>query len=217
MSLLRKKKFRVVVFCVSGALILYNVWFFTLGKKKPASAPKKPKAAAESAEPGNGGSGDTASARGAWGEVHPKPPAADGEGALPAAGAAIAFGRDPFLLPDEESAGKTFETLFRERLEASRGAQNTPLHEVLAQLGVLELTGILHDARRPVAVINHRLVHAGDSLLNGYFDVVAIDAEAVRVRHGGKDFVIPLPEKKKVGADGGAAREVPAAAPAEKE
>lgn len=198
MSLLRKKKFRVVVFVVSGGLILYNVWFFTLGKKKPSSAAKKKTAAAEAQEPRdeNGGS--------SWGEVHPA-----GESAPAASEAAAAFGRDPFLLPEEERSGKTFETIFREKLEATRGTDNTPLHEVLAQLGVLRLTGILHDARNPIAVINHRLVRPGETLLNGYFDVVAIDPEAVRVRHGGKDFLIPLPEKKSVLPD------APAAPPAE--
>ena len=214
MSLLRKKKFRIGVFCVSGALILYNVYFFTLGKKKPEKAPageKKKKSAP--AEDGSGSKPDD----GSWGEVKKATPPGS-----PAAAAADptakTFGRDPFVLPEEEKAGKTFEAIFRERLEAGRGAENTPLHEVLAQLGVLQLTGILHDERKPVAVINHRLVRPGDTLLNGFFDVVAVDPDAVRVRHGGKDFRVPLPEKKVVEtAPPSRDASLPAAPPAEKE
>jgi hypothetical protein len=202
MSLLRKKKFRMLVFVVSGGLILYNVWFFTLGKKKPAPAKTKPAGAhAES------GSGAAATDRSSWGEVHPKAAAATPEAAP------TTFGRDPFLLPEEESEGKTFEAIFRERLEASRGAATTPVHEVLARLGHLKLTGILHDAERPVAVVDHRLVRRGDELLNGFFEVVDIEKEAVRLRHGGSEFLLPLPEKKNVATGGAPDAKAPRTAP----
>jgi len=215
MSLLRKKKFRMGVFCVSGALILYNVYFFTLGKKKPESASSASK---KKTAPADEKSAGDAKPDGSWGEVHKAtPPGSPAAAAADPAAKALSFGRDPFVLPDEEKAGKTFEALFRERLEAGRGAENTPLHEVLAQLGVLQLTGILHDATKPVAVINHRLVRPGDTLLNGFFDVVAVDPDAVRVRHGGKDFRVPLPEKKVVETGSSRDASLPAAPPAEKE
>jgi len=211
MSLLRKKKFRAIVFLASGSLILYNVYFFTIGKKKPPAPPANPKK--KSAPAGDEKAAGSA-APGAWGEAKSGLPGGKPSGAASAAkDSGTGFGRDPFVLPDEEAEGKTFETVFRERLERSRAAENTPLHEILTQLGVLKLTGILHDEKRPVAVINHRIVRAGDSLLNGFFDVIGIEPEIVRVRHGGREYDLRLPAKKTIEP----APEIPAAAPAEKE
>ncbi len=186
MSLLRKKKFVAFVFTLLGGLILYNVWFFTLGKKKPATSAPSP----EASEPSSDGSGSEADAS-RPAKSAGTAPAAKGTGAQ-----AAVFGRDPFLLPEEEAAGKSMETIWRERLEAARSNKSTPLHEILTQLGLLNLTAILYDEARPLAVVNHGIVRRGDSLMNGFFEVAAIRRDAVLVRHGDNEFPLVLPERK---------------------
>jgi hypothetical protein len=169
----KQAKILIVVLTVLGSLLGYNVWFFSKSKNPPPAktAEKRPsRSRAAAAPPSTSARIVPAVQVVSFPSVH------------------SSWGRNPFLLPMEEAAGKPYDQL---ELPVEEEAPKPDLLEYQAALEKYRLVGVVDDGESPLAIINQQLFRVGD-LLESKFEIREILHDRIVVEADGNTFQLSL-------------------------
>lgn len=175
----KQTKTMIIVLTVLSILIGYNVIFF-INKGKKNAAPQASKAR-QTASAARVPSKARAVVKDPPQVHYISFPAIRGE-----------WGREPFLLPVEIQENRPYSQIEREEEVEDKGPD---LAAYSVKLEAFQLTGILFNPSRPIAIINDQLYRVG-STLDATFTITEILRDCVIVSADGHTFRITLPAGK---------------------